>query len=100
VYLLGKLFPMEEIYGLTSQVRRAAVSVRSNIAEGQVRQSTAEFLNFLSIAQGSLAEVDTQIPLAQRFHYVTAAATAKAVSLTVEVSKMLSSLRAKLSTSH
>ena len=100
VYLLGKLFPMEEIYGLTSQVRRAAVSVRSNIAEGQVRQSTAEFLNFLSIAQGSLAEVDTQIMLAHRFHYATEARTARAFSLIVEVSKMLASLRASLTIRH
>ncbi len=96
VHLLSKVFPKEELYGLASQVRRAAISVPSNIAEGQARQSTAEFLNFLSIAQGSLAEVETQIALAQRFHYVTAEATAKVGSLAVEISKMLFSLRAKL----
>jgi four helix bundle protein len=98
VHLLSKAFPKEELYGLASQVRRAAVSVPSNIAEGQARQSTAEFLNFLSIAQGSLAEVETQIMLAQRFHYVIAEATAKANSLAVEISKMLVSLRVKLTT--
>ncbi len=96
VHLLSKAFPRDELYGLTSQVRRAAVSVPSNIAEGQARQSTAEFLNFLSIAQGSLAEVDTQLLLAQRFHYLTGEMTAKAASLIIEVSKMLFSLRAKL----
>ena len=100
IHLLSKAFPREELYGLTSQVRRAAVSVPSNIAEGQARQSTAEFLNFLSIAQGSLAEVDTQIMLAQRFHYLTSETATKAVSLSIEVSKMLSSLRAKLTTRH
>ena len=95
VHLLSKAFPRDELYGLTSQVRRAAVSAPSNIAEGQARQSTAEFLNFLSIAQGSLAEVDTQLLLAQRFHYLTGEMTAKAASLLIEVSKMLFSLRAK-----
>jgi four helix bundle protein len=98
VHLLSKGFPRDELYGLTSQVRRAAVSIPSNIAEGQARQSTAEFLNFLSIAQGSLAEVDTQILLAQRFQYVSDETTAKAASLIIEVSKMLFSLRAKLTT--
>jgi four helix bundle protein len=96
VHLLSKAFPRDELYGLTSQLRRAAVSVPSNIAEGQARQSTAEFLNFLSIAHGSLAEVDTQLLLAQRFQYVSDEMTSKAASLIIEVSKMLFSLRAKL----
>ena len=100
VHLLSKAFSKEELYGLTSQVRRAAVSVPSNIAEGQARHSTAEFLNFLSIAQGSLAEVDTQVMLAQRFQYLTTEMAAGVVSLTVEISKMLFSLRAKLATNH
>ena len=96
VYRLSRAFPKEELYGLTSQLRRAVVSVPSNIAEGQARQGTAEFLNFLSIAQGSLAEVDTQLLLAQRFQYLTPETTIKAAGLIVEVSKMLASLRAKL----
>ena len=96
VYRLSRAFPKEELYGLTSQLRRAVVSVPSNIAEGQARQGTAEFLNFLSIAQGSLAEVDTQLLLAQRFQYLTPVTTVKAAGLIVEVSKMLASLRAKL----
>ena len=95
-YKLTKGFPKEETYGLTSQLRRAVVSVPSNIAEGQARQSTAEFKNFLSIAQGSLAEVETQLLLAIRFEYLTQQQAATALSLREEISKMLSSLRSKL----
>ena len=61
VYQATRLFPKEELYGLTSQVRRAVVSIPSNLAEGHARKSRAEFLNFVSIAQGSRAEVETQI---------------------------------------
>ena len=71
VYRMTRVFPKEELYGLSSQIRRAAVSIPSNIAEGQARKSTAEFLNFLSIAQGSRAEVETQTLIAQRLGYVT-----------------------------
>lgn len=70
VQRVSQRFPKEELYGLTSQLRPAAVSVPSNIAEGQARQSKAEFLNFLSIANGSLADVETQLLLAQRFGYL------------------------------
>ena len=100
VHLLGKSFPLDELYGLTSQLRRAAVSVPWNIAEGQARKSTAEFLNFLSIPHGSLAEVDTQLLLAQRIRYVTALMAGKAASLTVEISKILFAFRLKPTTSH
>ena len=96
IHRLSKAFPKEEIYGLTSQIRRAAVSVPSNIAEGHARQSTAEFRNFLSIAQGSLAEVDTQQLLAQRFEYLDPTKAQQAEQLITEIAKMLHSLRAKL----
>lgn len=66
VYVVTRRFPREEIYGLTSQVRRAAVSVPSNIAEGQCRKSTREFLHSLSIGLGSLGEVETQLILSER----------------------------------
>ena len=99
-YKLTKSFPKEELYGLTSQLRRAVVSVPSNIAEGQARQSTAEFRNFLSIAQGSLAEVETQILLAIRFEYLNQPQATQALNLREEISKMLSSLRNKLATGH
>jgi len=71
VYRVTKLFPRDEIYGLTNQLRRAAVSVPSNIAEGQGRDSTKEFLHHLSMAHGSLCEVETQLLIAQGLEYLT-----------------------------
>lgn len=70
VYELTKSFPKEEIYGLTSQIRRAVVSVPSNIAEGCARSSTAETIHFLYIAIGSLAEAETQIVISNRLGYL------------------------------
>ena len=70
VYRATETFPSQEIYGLTSQIRRAVVSVPSNIAEGAARQTKKEFSNFLHIAQGSLSELDTQIELARRLGYL------------------------------
>jgi four helix bundle protein len=70
VYRVTKQFPKEELYGLTNQLRRAAVSMPSNIAEGQGRDSTKEFLYHLSIARGSLYEVEMQILIAKQLDYV------------------------------
>jgi len=70
VYRCSTVFPREETYGLTNQVRRAAVSVPSNIAEGQGRRTTKEFLNHLSFARGSLMEVQTQVEIARRLLYL------------------------------
>jgi four helix bundle protein len=70
IYGATRGFPREEIYGLVSQVRRATVSIPSNIAEGQGRTTTKEFQNFLSIAHGSIREVETQILIAQRLNYL------------------------------
>ena len=70
VYRATNDFPKTEIYGLTSQIRRAAVSIPSNIAEGQGRSTTRDFLHFLSVAQGSLMEVETQITIAKRLGYI------------------------------
>jgi four helix bundle protein len=70
IYLLSKTFPKEEIYGITSQVRRCSVSIPSNIAEGAARSSDKEFIQFLYIALGSLAELETQIILIKDFGYI------------------------------
>jgi four helix bundle protein len=70
IYRLTAAFPSDEKFGLTAQLRRAAVSVPSNIAEGAARTSRTEYVRFLSIARGSLAEIDTQIEIARRLGYL------------------------------
>ena len=100
VYIMVKLLPKEEMYALSDQMRRAAVSVPSNIAEGQARSSTKEFVNFLSIAKGSLAELETQLMICVRLKYLTQSQTETAISLCREVGKMLTVLIGKLSTTH
>ena len=71
-YQVSKQFPRDELYGLTSQLRRAAVSVPANIAEGQGRRSKAEFKQFLGNARGSLLELDTHLEIAFRLEYLKA----------------------------
>jgi len=92
VYRLTKNWPREEIYGLTSQIRRAAVSVPANVAEGQGRSSAKEFAQFLSIANGSLSEVETYLVLARRLGYVDAAASETAIQLASEIGRILQGL--------
>ncbi|MBZ5555007.1 MAG: four helix bundle protein [Acidobacteriia bacterium] len=96
VYTVTRCFPKEEIYGLTSQLRRAAVSVPSNIAEGQGRKSTSEFLQHLSIAYGSLLEVETQVLIAERLAYLEKQSVSGLISRTSEVGKLLNGLRNSL----
>lgn len=96
IYTATQSFPKHELYGLTNQIRRAAVSIPSNIAEGQARYSNAEFRHFLSIAQGSKAEVETQIMIANRLNYISKDEMNQALSLLLEISKMLASLRKSL----
>ena len=73
IYRITEKFPPSEIYGLTNQIRRAAVSIPSNIAEGQERNSAKEFRQFLAIALGSVAEIETQLIIAKEIHYLTEA---------------------------
>jgi four helix bundle protein len=92
VYRASARFPREEVFGLTSQLRRATVAIPSNIAEGQGRRSTREFLNFLSIAHGSLCEVETQILIAQRLHYLADADVNTLLEMAAEVGRLLNGL--------
>ncbi len=97
-------FPDDEKFGLIAQMRRAAVSVPSNIAEGQARQGRKEFVPFLSHAEGSLAELDTQLALAVELGYCQDSDAYQSAALIAELQKMLASLRrkvvARLATSH
>jgi four helix bundle protein len=100
VYRLTRDFPSDEKFGLVSQMRRAAVSVPSNLAEGQARNTTGEFVQFISHAEGSLAELDTQLRLAVALGFCKPS-DAKAVgSQVIEIQKMLKGLRRKLKTNH
>ncbi|MCR4857996.1 MAG: four helix bundle protein [Bacteroidales bacterium] len=100
IYLLIKQLPREELFALSSQMRRAAISIPSNIAEGQARNSTKEFLQFLSIAQGSKAELETQLILCVEINYLSLNDISPIMTLLDEIGKMLSALIAKLSTNH
>lgn len=96
VYYLTQGFPKQEIYGLTSHLQRAAVSIPSNLAEGHTRDSTKEFLHFISIALGSLAELETQLILAQRFKYLNTNDLTTIFVKTEAVGKMLRGLQRTL----
>jgi four helix bundle protein len=89
VHRLTRDFPKEELYGLTSQIRRAAVSIPSNIAEGQGRASSGEFRQFLAVARGSNCEVQTQLDLARALSLGKPDLIDKADALAQEVRKML-----------
>jgi len=96
IYELTKEFPREEIYGLTSQMRRSAVSIPSNIAEGQGRANPAEFRQFISIARGSNCELQTQLELALALKFGNPAAIDLAQQLSEEIRKMLYGLLSSL----
>jgi len=92
VYRATVGFPKDEVYGLTSQLRRAAVSIPSNITEGQGRNTTRDFLYFLSVAQGSVKEAETQILIAERLSYITKQLSTQLVKQTTEVGRLISGL--------
>ncbi len=97
VYNLVKHLPREESFALTDQIRRAAVSVPSNIAEGQGRITSKEFIRFLSMARGSLWELSTQIELCERLHYLDKNQTATIHNMITEIAKMLNALSNSIS---
>ena len=96
LYSLTTSFPTEEKFGLISQMRRAAISVPSNIAEGQARHTTGEFVQFISHAEGSAAELDTQLCLSVELGLVRAEHAAPGFMLIDEIRRMLNALRRRL----
>src|SRR5947207_3550432 len=96
IYTLTARFPAEEKFGLVSQMRRAAVSIPSNLAEGQARRTTGEFVQFISHAEGSAAELDTQLILAVELNFCTKAKALPIYEMIDEERRMLNSLRRKV----
>jgi four helix bundle protein len=96
VYQASGRFPKAENFGLTNQIRRAAVSIPSNVAEGQGQGTTTAFLRFLAIARGSLQEVETQILVAGRLRYLEPPTITELMECTGEVAKLIGGLRASL----
>jgi four helix bundle protein len=92
IYRMTKPFPREERYGLTSQIRRAAVSIPSNIAEGYGRRTTGEYIQALYMAYGSLCELETQILLARDLDYLSKQSSGKIEAMLSEVERMLKAL--------
>jgi len=92
VYAVTRAYPRDETYGLTSQTRRSAVSVPSNIAEGQGRGSSREFVRFLAVARGSLSELETQLLLGARLKYIDDEAISRLMQQAVTVGRLLNGL--------
>ncbi len=100
IYKTTSFFPKEELYGLTSQIRRASSSIPANIAEGRGRGGNAEFKQFLQIAMGSASELEYHLLLARDLHYLNAADYVCLADSAVEVKKMLAALIVKVKTAH
>lgn len=92
IYRITKRFPKEEIYSLTSQIRRSAISIPSNIAEGRGRNHKLEYVQFLMIARGSLNELETQLEIAKRLIYISEEDFNHIDVYIIEVEKMLNAL--------
>jgi len=95
-YEMTENFPKKEIFGLASQLQRAAVSIPANISEGHARQHTKEFIQYISIAYGSLAELETHIEIAKRLGYITADTAVELNDKTSAIGRMLNGLRKSL----
>jgi four helix bundle protein len=100
VYKITSKFPKEERYALTDQINRAAISIPSNIAEGQARQHSKEFRQFLYMALGSLAEIDTQLTIAKELEYLNDKDLNGLNEKIVELRKMIGGIISKLTTDH
>ena len=102
ISLIGKLyastrsFPREETYGITSQIRRAGISIAANIAEGQARNTIGEFRQFLGIAQGSLAELETLLTISEHLGYLTSPDADELLSGCEEIGRLLAGLQKSL----
>ena len=96
IYALTQSLPKDELFALTNQIRRAAISVPSNIAEGYGRQSKKEYQQFLSIANGSVCEIETQLLLCVRLGYLTEENTRETFQLLSEIGKMIIAIKQKL----
>jgi len=96
IYLATEKFPATEIYSLTDQIRRAAVSIPSNIAEGQGRNSSKEFKQFLAISLGSVAELETQLVIANQIGYLTGEEVTPFLDHLDRIRKMIRSLAARI----
>lgn len=96
IYTLSQKFPREEIYGLTSQIRRSAVSIPSNIAEGRGKRSTKDFLRFLNIAYGSLAELETQLLISQNLGFVEGQEVERLLDDASRIGRMMNGMMAGL----
>jgi four helix bundle protein len=93
VYLLTDSFPKSETYGMTSQIRRSAVSIPSNLAEGHGRTSSKEFLQFIAVAYGSICELETQLLLSHRLKYINSNDSDIVLQLLTETSKTIRALQ-------
>ena len=92
IYELTRSFPKIEIYGLTNQMRRAAISIPANISEGAARQTKKEFIQFLHVAQGSLSELDTHLEISQKLGYLKENSVQEISLLMNDIDKMLTGL--------
>ena len=95
-YRITKEFPKNEIYGMSSQIQRSAVSIPANIAEGRARQHVKEFIQHLSIAYGSLAELETHVLFAERLKYIQKDHLDRIISKTAEIGRMINGLQRSL----
>ncbi len=96
IYKITRAFPKDEVFGLVSQMQRAAVSIPSNIAEGHERNSDKEFAQFLCIARGSLAELETQIIIAEKLSYITNEQRINILNNCYEIGRMINGLLKKI----